>query len=134
MNVDLLAEWFFALLPNLYFLLVLVVLDLLGGVIVALINKSFNLEKVADFVTEAAGLIFGYLAFELLFFLPTFFGLNIPEFMDLLATYSPKAAYLGIVLKYVGSILGHLASLGIPKLPELVKYIGVTPTNVKYNG
>ena len=133
MDTVLILEWFLGLLPNLYFLLALVVLDLIGGVLIAILNKSFLLEKIADFVKSATLKFWAYLTVSLLAALPNFFGVEVKGYGDLLVEYSGEVVYGAIILSYLASILGHLASVGIPKLPNLVKYVGVKPTAEKYN-
>lgn len=133
MDTVLILEWFLGLLPNLYFLLALVVLDLIGGVLIAILNKSFLLEKIADFVKSATLKFWAYLTVSLLAALPNFFGVEVKGFGDLLVEYSDTVIYGAIVLGYLASILGHLASVGIPKLPNVVKYVGVEPTAEKYS-
>lgn len=133
MDFDLILTWFLALLPNLYFLLALIALDLIGGTLVALLNKSFDLERIADFAKTAVLYLWAYLTVSFLAVLPNVFGVEVTGFGDLLVEYSDSVFYAGIVLKYGASILGHLASVGIPKLPNAVKYIGITPTAKKYD-
>ena len=120
-----LTVWATGLLPYAYAFVGLIVLDLLGGVALALKERTFKLERIGDFAINAGLYLLGWLMAETLAFLPVFFGIDIASFGEFVANGFGLLTYGAIVVKYIGSILGHITAI---KEINVVKKLGVEPT------
>lgn len=120
-----LTTWATGLLPYAYAFVGLIVLDFVGAVALALKNKTFQLERLGDFAINAGLYLLGWLMAETLAFLPTFFGIDVAGLGEIVANGFGLLTYGAIVLKYVGSILGHITAI---KEINAVKKLGVEPT------
>ncbi len=90
-------------------IIILIVIDVLLGIIAALVKKDFRLGKVADFMFRP---VLAYiLGFGILMLIPT----AIPS----LAKVS-QFSYILVLLALTGSILDNLSKLGL-KLPAYLK-------------
>lgn len=84
-------------------ILILIVIDVILGVISALIKKDFLLGKMAGFMKKAImPYVLGYAVLNLA-------GQALPALSMFV-----KVAYILIILALVGSILGNLKKIGIP--------------------
>lgn len=101
-------------------LLLVILLDLALGITVALKQKAFRWDKVADFLGNYGPQLVAWLALELLSLLPTEFKL-IAGIVD----FSGNGAYALILLSAAASVLGHARAIGV--LP--VEIPGVPPTH-----
>jgi len=127
-NPDLLANltaWATDLLPYAYVFVGLIVLDLIGGVAIALKQKRFKLEAVGEFAINAGLYLLGWVMAEAVSFLPEFFGVQIQGFGELVAQGFGTVVYASIVLKYTASILGHITAI---REIGIVNRLGVPPT------
>lgn len=116
-EVELLIAWATGLLPFLYVVVVLFVLDLIGGVLLSLRQKDpdgrrqFRWEKLADFAQDAALLLLAWFMAEAVGFLPIFFDVTVAGYGEVVVEGFGTLVYAAVVLKYVGSILGHIAAI-----------------------
>ena len=95
--------------PEMKWIIILIAIDVVLGIIAALIKKDFRLGKVADFMFRP---VLAYiLGFGILMLIPT----AIPS----LAKVS-QASYILVLLALTGSILNNLSRLGL-KLPSYLK-------------
>lgn len=83
-------------------------IDMIGGALIAIKNKQFNLEKLPEFVKTFAIYAWSWIAVELVAYLPVYFNVEISGLSALLAGYGGSAVYAFVVLKYVASILEHM--------------------------
>lgn len=86
----------------------LTLLDIIVGLILSLINGTFDLEKIVSFLKSDGLPIFGWLVSVLLLTIPAQF---LPENFVFPATET--VIYGGVVLKIIGSILKSLGDAGI---------------------
>jgi len=95
-------------------------LDLVLGVTVALKQKVFRWDKLADFLANYGPKMLAWLSLEALGLLP-------PEFKSIagIGEGLGLAAYGLIMLSAAASVLGHVQAIGV--LPPIVP--GVPPTN-----
>ena len=89
-------------------ILILIVIDVVLGIIGALIKKDFVLGKVAGFMKK------GVLSYVLGFAVLNLAGQALPS-LSMIVT----VAYILIILALVSSILGNLKKLGIP-VPKIL--------------
>lgn len=121
------SVWAQGLFPYAIALVTVVILDLIGGVALALKTKTFDLSKVGDFAATALLRILGWFMAEVLAFLPTALSLDIPGYAETVANGFGLLTFAGVFLMYVGSILGHITAF--KELPG-VRKIGVKPTEM----
>ncbi|RPI64396.1 MAG: hypothetical protein EHM48_00890 [Planctomycetaceae bacterium] len=107
-------------------LMLVVVLDLALGVTVALKQRAFKLDKLADFIADYGPKIVGWLGLEMLGFLPADLR-QLAGMGEALGT----GAYAIIIISASASILGHAQALGL--LPEKLNRLGIPPTNKEPN-
>ena len=119
----LILEWLSSLLPMFVFLLIVVVLDMTGGAIQAWKKGEFKWEQLSSFVVTLVPYLWGWLTAEILVFAYQFSGLNVEGFAETVIENLNYAFYAFVVLKYVSSVVGHLASLGFQ--PDKLKKIGM---------
>lgn len=93
---------------RLLWLLVVIGLDLLMGVTDAIKAKAFQWQKLADFLSDYAPKVIGWLSLEALGLLPA-------ELQTLagLGAALGMGAYAIILISAVGSVLEHVQALGI---------------------
>lgn len=111
MNFEPLQTFALHLVPMLVGLFAVVLLDLLGGMALAWRNKTFDAEKVPQFLQNFALFAFSWLALEILGFMPIYLGLEIKGFGEALIDHSGEAAYAFVLLKYVASILKNVNAI-----------------------
>ena len=81
----------------------LIVIDVVLGILAALIKKDFRLGKLADFMVKPVlGYIFGFVVLEMLL-------QGWPCF-----TQAVSVAFALVILTLLGSILKNLAKMGLP--------------------
>src|SRR5512145_704115 len=108
------------LLVRFGWLLSVILLDLALGITVALKQKVFQWDKVADFLGDYGPKLIAWLALELLSLIPTELKL-IAGIVD----FSGNGAYALILLSAAASVLGHARAIGV--LP--VEVPGMPATN-----
>ena len=113
MQIQQLSVWANSLLPKLTFFGIVVLLDLLGGVLLAWRSGTFKWAELPKFMQKASGWLFSWLAFELLGFLPGLLAINIPGLASVTLGYTGDAVYAGALIKYVADVLGHVSALGV---------------------
>ncbi|MFZ6029968.1 MAG: hypothetical protein ACOYYS_19820 [Chloroflexota bacterium] len=96
------------LLVRFGWLLLVILLDLALGITVALKQKVFQWDKVADFLGDYGPKLIAWLALELLSLLPTELKL-IAGIVD----FSGNGAYALILLSAAASVLGHAQAIGV---------------------
>lgn len=116
--------WLYQLLGRLAIIGIFAVLNLAIGVLVAVKAKTFEWEKVPEFLLDLALYVLSWFAAEAFSFAPTYFGVTLPNAVSTaLVAYSGEAVMAFVLLKYVTSILGHfnyikelraLTVIGIP--------------------
>jgi len=95
--------------PQIKWILILVAIDVLLGVIAALLKKDFRLGKVAGFMKKGVlGYVLGFAVLE------TVAG-ALPSLVMIV-----QVAYVLIILALVGSILNNLGKMGLP-IPAYLK-------------
>lgn len=102
-------------------LLLVILIDLILGVTVALKQRAFRWDKLADFIADYGPKLLAWLALELLNFLP-------PELKQVAGLGETLAvgAYALIMVSAMASVLGHVQAVGLA-LP----IPGVPPTGSK---
>jgi hypothetical protein len=125
MNV---IEFLVSLLPRIYLLLIVALLDVLAGALVAVKHGEFRWEKVPEFLLEFVTYGFGWLSLEILAFLPGYVGVDLGGLLDLLTGYSGGAVFLFVAGKYITSVLSHLLALGVLPAKDTFRAIGIPPT------
>lgn len=96
------------LMPLLGWLLLVIILDLILGVTIALKQKAFQWQRLADFLGDYGPKILGWLALELLGLLPTDL-----QTLAGLAQALGHSAYAILIVSSAASVLGHAQALGI---------------------
>lgn len=104
-------------------LLLVIALDLVLGVVTALKNKSFEWQRLADFLGDYGPKVVAWLALEALDFLPADF-----KVIGQIGSVLGIGAYGLLFLSAVGSVLGHVQALGV--LPDM-RRAGIPPTEPK---
>lgn len=95
--------------PQMKWVITLIAIDVLFGIIAALVKKDFRLGKVADFMFRP---VLAYvLGFGILLLVPS----AIPSLAKV-----AQGAYILVLLALTGSILNNLSRLGL-KLPSYLK-------------
>jgi phage-related holin len=90
-------------------ILILIAIDVVLGVIGALVKKNFRLGKLANFMVKPVlGYIFGFAVLEMV-------AQALPSF-----AWMVGVAFVLVVLALVGSILNNLGKMGLP-LPAWLK-------------
>ena len=88
---------------------ILIAVDVVLGVIAALLKKDFRLGKLANFMVKPVlGYVFGFAVLEMV-------ASALPSLASLV-----MVAFVLIVLALIGSILNNLGKMGIP-LPAYLK-------------
>ena len=124
-----LSVWAMQLLNKLGILVLFAVLNLAMGCLVAVKEKTFQWEKVPEFLLDFALYILAWFSAEVFSYAPTYLGVTLPnEVATALVSYSGTAVMALVLMKYVTSILGHfnyikevrvLTTIGIPpKYPD----------------
>ena len=116
------------ILERLAWLALVIALDLILGVVVSLKKKVFQWQYLADFLGNYGPKIFGWLALEVLDFLPSEYKI-IGSITGVLGV----GAYSLLFISAVGSVLGHVQSIGglsVRSGPSLERY-GLPPTETK---
>jgi hypothetical protein len=111
------------IVTKLGWLALVIALDLVLGVVVSLKNKTFQWQRLADFLGSYGPKVIGWLALEALDFLPAEYKL-LGQIGGVLGT----GAYGLLFLATVGSVLGHVQSIGV--LPDM-RRAGLPPTEPK---
>jgi len=112
MDVTLLEPWFVALLPWLAVFAVVMLLDFMGGAVLAWYNGVFSWETAPRFFQTGLLYLWAWLTAEILGFLPLLLGVEIAGWGDALADYGPEAVFVAIVVgKYVASIVGNIKQI-----------------------
>jgi len=94
---------------QIYWIVVLILVDVILGIIAALLKKDFRLGKVAGFMKKGVlTYILGFAVLELV----------VQAFPKLIIF--PTAAYVLILLALISSILTNLSKMGLP-IPGILK-------------
>ena len=97
------------LAPQIKWIVVLIAIDVILGIIAALVKKDFRLGKVANFMWKPVlGYIFGFVVLAR--------AVQVIPALAVLGTI----AYILIILALIGSILNNLGKLGVT-LPAYLK-------------
>jgi hypothetical protein len=105
-------------------LLVVIVLDLVLGVIVALKQKTFEWQKLADILGDYGPKVVGWLALEAIDLIPAEYKL-----FGGIGSVLGTGAYALIFASALGSILGHVQAIGIlPGAKSAMKRLGLPAT------
>lgn len=134
---DVLTEFGLVLLNKAGLLLIVVIVDLIGGILIAWKNKTFKLEKLPEFLQGLALYVWAWIAAELLAFAPKLLGVEVVAgWTEMLTEYTGDAVYWGVLtLKYGASIVGHIAAvLKNQAFRDVVGVVGIQPTNPKDAG
>ena len=121
------ASYWMAISVPLQVLLILTGLDIVFGILIAILQKRFEWQKVAGFMTTDIPYILVWMAMALLSQLPS-------EYLPQAITdYGPKAAYAFASVAIGGSFVAHLAALGMlskstEKVSGLLTSLGAPPT------
>jgi hypothetical protein len=115
-----------SLLPKLFVLIGLALLDLILGVLLALVQKRFEWAKLTDYISSSLLPIVGWFAVGLVGLIPVTF---IPEQVPVVAE---SLVYATVFAKILASILGHLSAIGI--LQNVFSRLGVQPTGITRRG
>lgn len=95
--------------PQIYWIVVLIAVDVVLGIIAAILKKDFRLGKLAGFMKKGVvGYILGFAILQIV-------GKAVPAFEWII-----EIAFVLIILALVGSILNNLGKMGIP-LPSYLK-------------
>ena len=96
-------------IPQMQWIIILIAVDVVLGIIAALIRKDFRLGKLANFMFRPVlGYIFGFAIITLI-------SQALPSLVMI-----AQVSYILIILALIGSILNNLAKLGL-KLPAYLK-------------
>jgi len=98
-------QQFFALFgtSQIKWILILIIVDVILGIIAALVKKNFRLGKLAGFMKKGVlAYVFGFAVLEAV-------GSVLPSFRMILT-----GAYFLILLALLGSILNNLGEIGLP--------------------
>ncbi len=96
-------------IPQVQWIVTLIAIDVLLGIIAALVKKDFRLGKVANFMLKPVlGYVFGFAIL-----------VSVAQVFPFLAMFT-QVAYFLIVLALLGSILNNLSRFGI-SLPGYLK-------------
>lgn len=109
---ELLIVWLTGLIPWALALVVVMLLDFIGGASLAYIEKRFRFEELPNFLIT--GVLFGWawLTAEMIFFMPVLLGIEIVGYQELFAEYAPKAVLTFVIItKYGSSIVGHIKAI-----------------------
>jgi hypothetical protein len=121
------AKYWAEIAVPLQVLLILTGLDVVFGILVAVLQKRFEWQKVAGFMTTDIPYVLVWMATALLGQLP-------PEYLPQVITdYGPKAAYAFTSVAIGGSFVAHLAALGMlskstAKVSDVLTSLGAPPT------
>ena len=103
------VELISVLAPQIKWIVILITIDVILGIIAALLKKDFRLGKVANFMFKP---VLGYiLGFAIL--------ISAIQTIPALAIIG-NIAYILIVLALIGSLLDNLAKLGVP-MPKVLR-------------
>lgn len=94
---------------QIYWILILIAVDVVLGIIAAILKKDFQLGKLAGFMKK------GVLAYVLGFAVLEMIAQALPSLAILVTV-----AFVLIVLALIGSILNNLAKMGLP-IPAYLK-------------
>lgn len=108
MNTEMLTEFIAAKLPQLIVMSVFALLDLIGGILIALKMKEFKWECVPEFVKTFAVYLWSWVSAELVSFLPIALGVAVNGLAQIVVGFAGGAVYAFVILKYVASILTHI--------------------------
>lgn len=97
--------------PQIKWIVALIGIDVVLGIIVALMKKSFRLGKLANFMFKPIlGYVFGFAVLEI----------AAQSHAGPAPTIIPRAALILIILALIGSILNNLGKMGLG-LPNYLK-------------
>lgn len=113
-----------AIAPFLITLLIMMVIDVVLGIVIAIVGKTFTTEKLTNYIQSDLLPILGWLALRILLLLPTAY---IPNSAGLPADLA-WGVYATVFLKIFGSILGSISAIGI--LNSIAKPLGVEKARV----
>jgi len=119
MDFTVVSSWVSGLGVYLLFFLVVVALDLVSGVIRALMVKEFSWERLPGFILSALGYLMAWVMAEVLAFLPSLIGLDVSGYKDAVASAAPKVVYGFVLLKYVASMVKVIGFLQNQEKPEM---------------
>jgi phage-related holin len=95
--------------PQIQMIVILIAVDVVLGILAALLKKDFILGKLAGFMMKPVlGYVFGFAVLVMV-------GQALPGL-----TAVAEIAYFLIVLALIGSILDNLAKLGVP-IPKILR-------------
>lgn len=132
-NWVVLTAWLGRLLPMVIVFVLVMLLDLLGGVIVALRGRTFKVEKLPEFLQVGLLYLWAWLSAEILALLPALFALQVDGWAEMVAEYAPDVVYGYIlVAKYGASIIGHISAIKAIPHPVIgvLAQAGIPPTAI----
>jgi len=117
-----LQNWLSELIPMLLVLLLLVAVDLILGVLQSLKEKTFSWSKLSQYCTTNLPLIVSWLAADSLRLIPeqytVLFSGALSGWQVTGLSSIGTVVYATVAIGLLGSILRHLAGLGVLKLPD----------------
>jgi len=91
-------------------IVILIVIDLVLGIIAAILKKDFRLGKLAKFMVKPVlGYVFGFAVLEMV-------ALALPSLASIVSV-----AFILVILALIGSILSNLAKMGLTLPAYLLK-------------
>jgi hypothetical protein len=112
-----------AIKGKLFALVILILLDFILGTTLAIVQKRFELARLADYLSTDFMPLLGWLAVEILLKIPIEF---IPTSAANIINQIGTVVYATVFLAILGSVLGHLAAIGV--LKSTLGRVGVKPT------
>jgi hypothetical protein len=110
--IDAIGAWLNGLTPWALAFVVVVLLDLVGGVALAHARKVFTWERLPNFLLVAVLYFYAWITCEVLGLLPDLLGVEVEGMSALLSEYGPKGLLSFIlVTKYGTSIVGHIQAI-----------------------
>jgi len=96
--------------PQIRWIVILIVIDLVLGIIAAILKKDFRLGKLAKFMVKPVlGYVFGFAVLEMV-------ALALPSLASIVSV-----AFILVILALIGSILSNLAKMGLTLPAYLLK-------------
>ena len=96
--------------PQIRWIVILIVIDLVLGIIAAILKKDFRLGKLAKFMVKPVlGYVLGFAVLEMV-------ALALPSLASIVSV-----AFILVILALIGSILSNLAKMGLTLPAYLLK-------------
>ncbi|HZX14879.1 MAG TPA: hypothetical protein VFF49_10840 [Thermodesulfobacteriota bacterium] len=104
-----LEEWLASKIGMIIFLIIIAVLDVVGGILEAWKTGTFKWEELPGFLQTLVLYFWAWMSAELLGFLPKYFNIDISGLAEILSQYSGTTVYVLVIGKYVSSIITHIS-------------------------